>query len=135
MKRILGRSGFSFRCHRVTNQKKEREKETRRKAPTQINIKIKINEGTYAWKMHEHVTCKLKNIMGLAQSKPTSTHHCNKVNTHLKCMKHCYNANVMQCMNILDHLNKNHPNNFTKTSSILKNLKKFQKPQKLGQNA
>ena len=132
MKRILGRSGFSFRCHRVTNQKKERAKETRSKAPTQINIKIKINEGTYAWKMHEHVTCKLKNIMGLAQSKPTSTHQCNKVNTNLKCMKHCYNANVMQCMNILDHLNKNHPNNFTKTSSILKNLKNFQKLQKLG---
>ena len=85
--------------------------------------------------MHEHVTCKLKNIMGLAQFKPTSTHHCNKVNAHLKCMKHCYNANVMQCMNILDHLNKNHPNNFTKTSSILKNLKNFQKLQKLGQNA
>ena len=38
----------------------------------------------------------------------------------------------MQCMNILDHLNKNHPNNFTKTSSILKNLKNFQKLQKLG---
>ena len=45
--------------------------------------------------MHEYVTCKLKYIMGLAQSKPTSTKHCNKVNTHLKCIKHCYNANVM----------------------------------------
>ena len=79
-------------------RERERERERRRKAPTQINIKIKINEGTYAWKMHEHVICKLKNIMGSTQSKPTSTHHCNKVNTHLKCMKHCYNANVMQCM-------------------------------------
>ena len=86
-------------------------------------------------KMHEHVTCKLKNIMGSAKSKPTSTHHCNKVNTHLKCMKHCYNANAMQCMMIYTHLSKTHPKNFTKTSSILKNLKKFQKPQKLGQNA
>ena len=47
-KRVLGRIGFSFRCHRATNQKKEREKETRKRAPTQINIKIKINEGTYA---------------------------------------------------------------------------------------
>ena len=51
-------------------------------------------------KMHEHVTCKFKCIMGSAQSKPTSTQHSNKVNTHLKCMKYCYNANVMQCMNI-----------------------------------
>ena len=49
--------------------------------------------------MHEHVTCKpKKKIMGSAQSKPTRTHQCNKVNTHLKCMKHCYNADVMQCM-------------------------------------
>ena len=106
-----------------------------KKASTQINIKIKINEGTYTWKMHEHVTCKLKNIMGSTQSKPTRTHHCNEVNTHLKCMKHCYNVVVMQCMNILDHLTKNHPKNFTKTSLILKNPKNFEKPQKLGQNA
>ena len=48
MKRVLGWSGFSFRFHRATNQKKKREKETHRKEPTQINIKIKINEGTYA---------------------------------------------------------------------------------------
>ena len=53
-KRILRRSGFSFRCHRATNRERERkrererERERRRKAPTQINIKIKINEGTYA---------------------------------------------------------------------------------------
>ena len=49
-------------------------------------------------KMHEHVTCKFKCIMGSAQSKPTSTQHSNEVNTHLRCMKHCYNAYVMQCM-------------------------------------
>ena len=43
-------------------------------------------------------------------------------------MKHCENENVMQCMSIDDHLNKTHPKNFTKTSSILKNPKNFQKP-------
>ena len=138
-KRVLGWSGFSFRCHRATNRKKGREEQTCRIVPTQINIKIKINEGTYAWKLHEHVTCKLKNIMGSAQSKPTSTHHCNKVNTHLKFMNIVKNANVMQCMNIVDHLNKNHPKNFRKTSSILKNPKNFpkkkKKTQKLGHNA
>ena len=121
-KRILRRSGFSFRCHRATNRekerKRERERQRRRKAPTQINIKIKINEGTYAWKMHEHVICKLKNIMGSTQSKPTSTHHCNKVNTYLKCMKHCYNVNIMQCMMFLTHLNKTHPISIAKTSLI-----------------
>ena len=77
-KRVMGWSGFSFRRHKATNRKKEREKETPRKAPTQINIKVKINEGTYAWKMHEHMTCKLKNIMGSAQSEPTNTYYCKK---------------------------------------------------------
>ena len=49
-------------------------------------------------RMHEHVTCKFKCIIGSTQSKPTSTQHSNEVNTHLRCMKHCYNAYVMQCM-------------------------------------
>ena len=30
-------------------------------------------ESTYAWEMHEHVTCKIKSIMGSAQSNPIST--------------------------------------------------------------
>jgi len=38
-------------------------------------------------KMHEYVTCKLKNIIGSAQSKLTSTQQINIVITHLKCMK------------------------------------------------
>ena len=38
-------------------------------------------------------------------------------------MKHCENANVMQGMNIQDHLSKTQPKNFAKTSSILKNPK------------
>ena len=37
--------------------------------------------------MHEHVTCKLKYLMGSAQSKPTTTQQINIVITHLKCMK------------------------------------------------
>ena len=35
-------------------------------------------------KMYEHVICNSKNIMGSAQSNPTSTHVDNKVNTHLR---------------------------------------------------
>ena len=50
--------------------------------------------------MHEHVTCKLKNIMGSAQSKPTNTQQFNIVITHLKCMNIVKNANVMQCIMI-----------------------------------
>ena len=83
-------------------------------------------------KMHEHVTCKYKCIMGSAQSNPTSTQHSNKINTHLKCMKHCYNVHVMQCMVIYDQIYKTHPKNLVKTPLILKNLITFQKPQKLG---
>ena len=30
-------------------------------------------ESAYVWKMHEHLTCKIKSIMGLTQSNPTST--------------------------------------------------------------
>ena len=86
-------------------------------------------------RMHEHVTCKYKFIMDSAQSKPTSTQHSNKVNTHLKCMKHCYNAHVMQCMKFKDHFNKNPSQNFNKNSKVLKNLKQFQKPRKLGQRS
>ena len=33
--------------------------------------------------MHEHVTCKSKNIMGLAQPNPTSTHAFNIINTSI----------------------------------------------------
>ena len=86
-------------------------------------------------RMHEHVTCKYKFIMGSAQSKPTSTQNSNKVNTHLKCMKHCYNAHVMQCIKFKDHFNRNLCQNFNKNSKVLKNLKQFQKPQKLGQRS
>ena len=41
MKRVLGWSGFLFRCHRATiKRKRERERETRRKEPIQFNINM-----------------------------------------------------------------------------------------------
>ena len=87
-------------------------------------------------KMHEHVICKQKKISwGQPNPNLTAHNHCNKVNTHLKCMKHCYNANEMQCMMIYNHLHKTHPKNFTKTSSILKKPKKISKTQNLDLNA
>ena len=65
-------------------------------------------------RMHEYVTCKFKNIMGLAQSKPISTHHYNKINTHLKCMIHCYNVDVMQSMMFQNSFMQNPTQNFCK---------------------
>ena len=48
--------------------------------------------------MHEYVTCKGNCIMGLAQSKPTSTQADNIYSTRLNAWQYHYNANVMQCM-------------------------------------
>ena len=42
-------------------------------------------ESTYAREMHEHVTCKVKSIMGSAQSNPTST---QAYYTHLNAWKY-----------------------------------------------
>jgi len=41
----------------------------------------------------------------------------------------------MQCMKFKYHSNKNPSQNFNKNSKVLKNLKQFQKPQKLGQRS
>ena len=88
-------------------------------------------------RMHEKCMnmwhANLKNIMGSGQSKPISTHHCSKVITHLKCMKHCYNADVMQCMMISNNLNKPIPKISQKLQNFWKPPKFIKKPQKLGQ--
>ena len=108
---------------------REREKETIRKVPKHFKyIHIYWKESTYAWGMHEHVTCKRNFIIGSAQSNPTST---QTYYTHLNAWKYHYNANVMQCMRFWTHLNENPSQNFNKNSSILKNPKIFQKPQNL----
>ena len=38
--------------------------EREREAPNTINIKMIEKGGTYAWRVHEHVTCNVKNVMG-----------------------------------------------------------------------
>ena len=82
MKRVPGRSRFTFRCHRATNKERERERErvTRRKVPTQIKFN-KIKKKIIC--MNEHETCKSKNIMGSAQFNPTNTHDFNIVHTQI----------------------------------------------------
>ena len=129
-KRVSGWNGFTFRCHDATNVRNregEGERETIRKAPTRYNL-TNIETWSYvSMKMHEHVTWKYKCIMGSAQSKPTNTQHSNKVNTHLKCMKHCYDAHVMQCMKFKTQWSNIQPKNCTKNSLILKKTQSLSK--------
>ena len=54
------------------NRFRGRRKEEQSEKSQAIQI-YQIYKSTYAWEMHEHVTCKIKSIMGSAQSNPTST--------------------------------------------------------------
>ena len=78
----------------VNNREGEKEIQSE-KSQTLSNISNILKESTYAWEMHEHVTCKSNCIMGSAQSKPTRT---QSYSTHLNAWQDHYNANVMQCM-------------------------------------
>ena len=83
-KRVPRQNGFMFRCHDATNMKereKERERERERQLEKYQTYLISKDKNSKV-RMHEHVTCKFKCIMGSAQSKPTNTQHSNKVNTH-----------------------------------------------------
>ena len=51
---------------------RKREEQSEKSQVVQI-YQIYGNESTYAWEMHEHVTCKIKSIMGSGQSNPTNT--------------------------------------------------------------
>ena len=51
---------------------RKREEQSERRVAIQI-YQIYGKESTYAWEMHEHVTYKVKSIIGSAQSNPTST--------------------------------------------------------------
>ena len=75
----------------VNNREGEKERQSE-KSQTFSNI---LKRSTYAWEMHEHVTCKRNFIMGSAQSKPTNT---QSYSTHLNAWQDHYNANVMQYM-------------------------------------
>ena len=78
------------------NRKRGKERKDNQKIPKQHQLyQIYWKESTYAWEMHEHVTCKTNCIMGSAQSKAIST---QTNSTHLNAWQYCYNANVMQCM-------------------------------------
>ena len=87
MKRVLGWSRFVFGCHRsrlTQTEEREREKETIRKVPSSKIYQNILNRTYVCMGMHEHRTCKSNCIIGSAQSNPTNTQVCNKVNTHLR---------------------------------------------------
>ena len=78
--------------------------------------------------MHEHVTCKSKDIMGSAHSNPTSIHTCIKVNTHLKMHEYLLKC---KCDAMHDDLNSFKQKS---TQKFCNNLINFEKPQKLFKN-
>ena len=47
------------------NRGRKREEQSKKSEANQI-YQIYRKESTYAWEMHEHVTCKVKSIMGSA---------------------------------------------------------------------
>ena len=73
---FLRRSRLTFRCHDATNVNKRERERGREKHPKKHqsqSIYKNIENVSYIYmKMHEHVMCNIKNIMGSAQSNPTS---------------------------------------------------------------
>ena len=64
---------------------RKREEQSEKSQAIQI-YQIYEKESTYAWEMHEHVTCKVKSIIGSAQSNPIST---QTYSTHLNACQYC----------------------------------------------
>ena len=64
---------------------RKREEQSEKSQAIQI-YQIYGKESTYAWEMHEHVTCKVKSIIGSAQSNPIST---QTYSTHLNACQYC----------------------------------------------
>ena len=56
----------------VKRKEGERERQSEKSQAVQIYQNI-LNEEYKCMRMHEHVTCNKKNIIGSAQSNPTST--------------------------------------------------------------
>ena len=81
-------------------------------------------------------TCDVLNIIASwVQLNPNLTIHNLSTYKHTsKCIKHCEDANGMQCVIILHQKRNTQPKNFTKYSSIFKNPKIFKKTQNLGLN-
>ena len=64
---------------------RKREEKSENSEAIQI-YQIYGKESTYAWEMNDHVTCKVKSIMGSAQSKPINR---QTYSTHLNACQYC----------------------------------------------
>ena len=72
------RTGVDLRLGAIDTTNVNKFRGRKREEQSEKSQAIKIyqiygKESTYAWEMHEHVTCKIKSIIGSAQSNPTST--------------------------------------------------------------
>jgi len=72
------RAGVDLRLGAIDTTNVNRFRGRRREEQSEKSQAIQIYQiyekgSTYAWEMHEHVTCKIKGIIGSAQSKPIST--------------------------------------------------------------
>ena len=72
------RAGVDLRLSAIDTTNVNRFRGRKREDPSKKSQAIQIyqiygKESTYAWEMHEHVTCKIKSIMDSAQSNPIST--------------------------------------------------------------
>ena len=111
--------------HRLSERKRKRERDTQ-KSTNQQKYQIERKERYVCMNMW-HATKKHHGLSPIQTYQHTRFHYIEHTS---KCMKHCENANVMQCISKKDHLNVTQPKNFTKISSILKNPKNVQQPQK-----
>ena len=124
-KRVLGRSRLTLRCHYTTNVRGEKERKRGRQSEEYQTTDI--SKYIDAWKCKNMWHANLN--ASWAHPMQTSQHTAEQQSKHTsKCMKHCYNASVMQCMRLQTHLSNTHPKNCTKPSSILKNPKIFKQP-------
>ena len=131
-KRVLRRSGFALGCHTQTLCvcvcvcvcvcEREREREREKQKNTIIeSTKIKKWKCTYAWNVHEHVTCKENCIMDSSQSNPN--------NTQVSTYKHTFIIHETlwkcKCNAMHEHITSYKQNPNQKFHKILNN---FQKP-------
>ena len=98
-KSVLGWSRFALRCHAHTVWERGGERETNKKVPIKKSTKNKKRKVC----MHEQCMIMWRATKYHHGLSPIQTYQHTRFqhrNTHLKCMKHCENANVMQCMSI-----------------------------------
>ena len=97
-KRVLRRSSFALGCHAQTIRERERERERERGRQVEKHHHNRVpNDRKERVHMHEYVICK-KIASWVQPNLNLSAHKFSTYKHTSKCMKHCENANGMQCM-------------------------------------